>query len=147
MNHEHPEAVAYAAAAPELAKVNDDGFEPITFRIHLREGREGARSEYTGFIVPGTDGLLAIDERYQGDEDGESVWWITHLPTGVRVSMYPHTLASTKARAAQIAQQFFRQYTGRGWSLAGNDAQAIANCVRNLPPQQRAAFWAAVAAL
>jgi hypothetical protein len=148
MSTEHPEAVEYAAAAPELERANAEDFEPVTIRIKLNPGHRGTQREFEGWIVPGTDKLLAIDQRYPPNfMEDDAVWFITHLPTGVRVSMHDYTRASTKARAAQIAQQFFREYTRRGWSLAGSDHEAIAARVRlfrNTPEWD--AFWRAVGA-
>lgn len=147
MTHEHPEAAEYAAAAPELERAAcASELKPVTIRIKLNPGKEGCTSEFAGFIVPDTDELLAIDERYPPVSFEDATWFITHLPTGVRVSWLEYTRAPTKARACKIAQQFFREYTRRGWRLAGNEHEAIAKRVRDLAADEKVAFWTAVSA-
>lgn len=127
----------------------EEDFVATVIKIARNPSRPGP-SEYPGWIVPGTEGLLAIDERYpawQGTEDdpegSPATWFITHIPTGFHVNgVGCHS--GTKLQAAQHAQNFFDEYRNRGWDLNSTDAKAIAAPVNALSADERKAFRAKV---
>ena len=107
---------------------------------------EHDRKQRQGWLVPETGGLLVIDQRFQPEEgeimslDAED-WVITHLPTGFMVHQAPYTEAHTKARAAGLAQAFFRECQVLGIDLATPEANLIIAPVNAMPKEERVRFW------
>jgi hypothetical protein len=100
---------------------------------------------YKGFIVPDTEGLMAIDERSPADPDDpecpEADWVVTHIPTMYAVRKSPFTDASTREKAIAIAQCFYRECKNRGWPIASEDPSELAMAHNALPVAARQLFW------
>lgn len=126
---------------------NEMSMQPTIIKIARKPDRPDAPEAYPGWIVPDTDGLLAIDERYAADlEFGEPAWWtITHIPTGFRVTKGGYTDANTREAAIAIAQRFFREYKARGWTLDTNDPAEVIKPHNSMNIDEKNAFWRAVA--
>lgn len=107
---------------------------------------EHGRKQRQGWLVPDTDELLAIDQRFEPQEgeimtvDAED-WVITHRPTGFMVARAPYTEAHTKARAAGLAQAFFRECKDLGIDLRETEANKIVARVSSLPREDQLRFW------
>lgn len=115
-------------------------------RITLRGGvglRAGVKFE--AFIVPDTEELLAIDERYPADPDDaecpEAEWWITHIPTMHAVHKSGFTEAETREAAIAIAQCFYQECKRRHWPIASEDPSALVLVHNALPAKERLDFW------
>jgi hypothetical protein len=117
--------------------------QPHTFRFASE--RDGSPVELEGFIVPDTDGLLFIDERYPAEGFEEPVWFITHLPTSRHMQAKVPEI-HTRERAVQVAQQLFREFTARGLNLNTKSANAIKASVDAMTDEERGALWRAVGA-
>lgn len=115
---------------------------PIVFETVGANGRK----QRQGWLVPETDELLAIDQRFEPAEgeimsvDAED-WVITHRPTGFMVSRHPYTEAHTKARAAGLAQAFSRECKELGIDLHETEANKIVAKVSALPREDQLRFW------
>jgi hypothetical protein len=122
VTHQHPEAVEYDAAAEALAR-EADGIAVTPTRIHILA--KGGPVPFDAFIVKGTDGLLAIDERVKprGMEPGR--WFITHVPTGFRMDVFRDWHCSTRDGAAVRARRFFDEWNALGFTLDTEDASEI----------------------
>jgi hypothetical protein len=114
---------------------------------------EHGRRQRDGWLVPETDELLVVDQRYPPPEDQSTLyaqdaceWIITHRPTGFMVFQLPYTEATTKARAAGLAQGFYRECHKLGVDLRSPDANTIIARVNALPKEQRLQFWERVQA-
>lgn len=116
-------------------------------KIARNPARPSAPDEYPGWIVPETEGLLAIDLRCPASiEFVEAAdWAITHIPTGHRVIRYPYTNASTRERAVEIAQNFYRECRSRGWDIVSSDPMAIPGMHNAMAHEHKIKFWEAVA--
>lgn len=110
-------------------------------------GREP--QEQPGWLVDNTEGLLAIDMRYEADIEAippsPAGWIITHLPTGARVGYGEYTSASTKDVAASIAKRFYDEFKSRGWNLYSDQPEVVVASVQKLEPVERTQFWETVA--
>lgn len=126
---------------------NTLSMQPTIIKVALKPDRQDAPESYPGWIVPDTDGLFAIDERYAADlEFDEPAWWtITHVPTGFRVTRYGFTDAHTREAAAEIAQRFYRECKARGWKLDSSDPASLVEPHNAMSPDEKNAFWRAVA--
>lgn len=115
--------------------------------IKINKARRSAPDSFQGWVVPETDDLLAIDERTPVSADGliAAEWVITHLPTGNSIVRAPYTNASTRERAAEIAQAFFRECKARGWPLTSRSSADIVAAHNTLPPDKKKVFWRSVA--
>jgi hypothetical protein len=114
---------------------------------------EHGRRQREGFLVPDTDELLVVDQRYPPADADSSIyaedayeWIITHRPTGFMVFQLPYTEATTKARAAGLAQGFYRECHKLGVDLRSSEANAIIAKVNGLPKTERLQFWERVQA-
>lgn len=116
---------------------------PVVLKITGQRGE----SEVPGWIVPETDGTLAIDQRAEADlENGEPAWWmVTHVPTGFAVRKSFYTDASTREEAIAVAQAFYREAKARNFPLTGADPQGIATAHNAMTKDERQAFWTAIA--
>lgn len=116
--------------------------------IVLKGGAILGGIEFEGFIVPDTNGLLAIDERYPADpedkEASEAYWKITHIPTMFSVTRYDYTDAKSKEQAAAIAQRFYAEAAARGWDLTSTDDKAITDRHNSMTAEEKTKFWEAV---
>lgn len=116
--------------------------QPIVFETVGEHGRK----QRQGWLVPDTDELLVIDQRFVPEEgeimtlDAED-WVITHRPTGFMVAQGIYTEAHTKARAAGLAQAFFRECQVLGVDLRETEANKIIARVNGLPKEDRLRFW------
>lgn len=116
--------------------------QPIVFETVGERGRK----QRQGWLVPGTDELLVIDQRFVPEEgeimtvDAED-WVITHRPTGFMVSRMPYTEAHTQARAAGLARAFFRECQALGIDLRESEANKIVARVSSLPKEDQVRFW------
>lgn len=106
-------------------------------------GKGGTQTEVPGWIVPETDGLFAVDERWPAciEECEPATWKVTHLPTGFSVTYGWLTDADTKERAADIAKAFYREYKERGFPLDITDPAAFVVPYKALSPDERKTFW------
>lgn len=115
-------------------------------RIVFETVGENGRKQRQGWLVPETDELLVIDQRFEPAEgeimslDAED-WVITHLPTGFMVAQGVYTEAHTKARAAGLAQAFFRECKALDIDLREPEANKIIARVNSLPREDRLRFW------
>lgn len=106
-----------------------------------------AGHEFAALIVPNTNDLLAVDERYPPDPDNgepDSTWKITHIPTMYSVTRYGYTDASTLERAIEIAKRFFAEASARGWDLTSADHEEIIGKHNAMSADQKTKFWEAV---
>lgn len=121
--------------------------KPIIIKAAVSEGKPAA--EFPGWIVPDTDGLLAIDMRYEGHWDAEmpdpSEWFVTHLPSGYSVRYGHYTLATHSDTAIDIAQRFYQQCKVHGFDLTSTDPAAIVAPFKKLRPSEHVTFWELVA--
>jgi hypothetical protein len=126
--------------------------EPIVFETVGEHGRK----QRHGYLVPETDGLLAIDQRFPPsvhEDKGDILvamdaqdWVITHLPSGFGIYQGDYTDAHTSARAAGIAQAFFRECAALGVDLRESDAGKIVAQVYSLIRGDRLCFWQRISA-
>jgi hypothetical protein len=115
-------------------------------KIALNPGRDNCSNEYPGWIVDGTEDLLAIDERESATEYDAANWVITHIPTGCGVVRFPYTIASTRDEAAAIALRFYHECSSRNVDLKSKDPKVIQNGVNSLPKEDRQRFWQRIGA-
>jgi hypothetical protein len=105
--------------------------------------------EVPGWIVDDTDGLLAIDQRYEADLESipptPAVWAITHIQSGFRVKAGDYTEAGTMLKAIGIAQRFYREAKARGWDLNTADPSVVTAKYKTMSTEEARAFWYAVA--
>lgn len=104
-------------------------------------------SEFPGWIVPETDSLFAVDQRYEADIETmqPASWWITHLPTGRRVSAGLYTAATTRSNAFEIAQRFYREAIALGCDLKSKNIDEVTGGFKSLSQEQRTAVWERIA--
>lgn len=116
------------------------------------EHTKGRAFEWLGYIVPDTEDLLAVDERYPGVEPDEQegtgaeepVWKITHMPTMFSVSYLDYTAASSREQAFAIAQRFYQQAALEGMDLHSTEPTAITDVHKKWDDAKKQAFWSAV---
>lgn len=115
--------------------------------IALDPSKPGRQTEYPGWLVPDTEDTLAIDCRIPADiVFMEPAWWfLTHLPTGRRINVPPHTDADTRERAVEVAAGFYREMKALGVDLTVSDPEAITKPVMDLGPDGIKDFWNKVA--
>lgn len=122
--------------------------KPVVIKI-LKNPKavQGLPDTYSGFIVPDTDGIMAIDMRHAAEPELEEPadWIVTHLPTGAGIVKSPYTAAHTCADAVDIAQRFYREAMARGWPLESADTAAIVAPHNAMTYQQKLKFWHSVA--
>jgi hypothetical protein len=116
--------------------------------ITIRHPKNGEQQQ-PGWIVEGTNNLLAIDLRWDADIDSmppqPAVYIITHIPTGYGINS-PYAEAGTKERAAEIAKNFYDESVKRGWDLqSANQTKVIAPMLA-ASKEERLVFWKAVSA-
>lgn len=117
--------------------------------ITIRHPKMGEHQQ-PGWIVEGTNNLLAIDLRWDADIDAEppepAGYVITHIPTGYGINS-PHVKAATKERAAEIAKNFHDEWVRRGWDLTSADHAKVIAPMLALTKDERSDFWTAVSGL
>ena len=117
----------------------------VDIKIARNPERPDVPNTYSGWIVPGTDDLLAIDERYAASAYRPARWFITHLPTGRKVPMPPALDdPPTREAAVLIAQAFYDEAMKMGWPLSSSDASAIAERHNEMLSELRVSFWCRV---
>jgi len=119
----------------------------IIIKYAPNPGRPGG--EVPGWLVPDTEGLLAIDMRYEADIEAipprPAGWVITHLPTGARVGKPPYTDASSQHEAARIAKRFYEVYKARGWNIYSDKREIIVAPFNGLPREELTEIWEKIA--
>lgn len=117
------------------ATLADDFMASIIIRCVTSAGT----FERQAWVVPGTEGTFAIDQRAP-ERLNPSPWAITHIPSGYRAGG-GILIAGSKARAAQLAKNFFRE----GWQIGCNfhltDGNAACAPICTLKPDQYKSFW------
>lgn len=99
--------------------------------------------EYPGWLVPDVEDTLAVDLRIPGDLEYMEVnqWYITHVPTGRRINYGFYTDASTRERAVEIAQGFYREMTSLGCDLKSSDPSEVVRPVNLLDSNAKRELW------
>jgi len=122
---------------------------PTIIKIARNPERPNAPESYPGWIVPDTDGLMAIDQRLAAvPEMLEPAWWtVTHIPTGMRVTKPGFTDAYTQEQAADVARRFYNAYRIRGWPIESADASRIISVHNDLSDDEKRRFWREVAGI
>lgn len=101
--------------------------EPTTYEIAGRRDGQIVRWPICGWVVDGTGGLFAVDERSPGN------WCVTHLPSGFAL---PSVVNSWPTRAAAIAVALkFYEVVGPYTDLECNDPSALG--FNSLPLRKR----------
>lgn len=103
--------------------------------------------EFPGWVVPDTNEMLAVDLRVPADLEymEPSDWRVTHLPTGYGVRYGPYTEASSRERAVEIAQAFYREMNALGVDLTSADPATVTAPVAKLNNEGKMRFWERVA--
>ena len=105
--------------------------------------------EVPGWEVPDTEGLFGIDMRMEADVDAippeHARWFVTHLPTGMRVHKNDYAVLHYKRDAAAFAKRFYDEYIKRNWDIRTHVPQAIVAPHKLLSPDETRKFWEAVA--
>jgi hypothetical protein len=103
--------------------------------------------EFPGWLVPDTDDTLAVDLRIPADLEymEPSQWYITHIPTGRRINYGLYTEASTRERAVEIAQNFYREMSAIGCHLKSTDPSEVVRAVNTLEADAKRALWTKIA--
>jgi len=114
--------------------------EPILIRIVPTPG-SNAVPEVSGFLVPGTNGLLGIDMRSAAEGEYPEIWVVTHLPTGLEILSPVDTRANSKEHALRFAQGFFREWSRRGWDLSSTDKTQLVTAYVKLTRMEALRFW------
>jgi hypothetical protein len=81
--------------------------------------QNGELERMTGFLVPDTENLFAVDERWQDH------WRVTHVPSGRAVMPPFKAELSVKEQAVGFAQRFYREAMALGADLTCKDFEAI----------------------
>jgi hypothetical protein len=114
--------------------------------LHGGAIREGVR--FLAIVAPDTGGLLAIDERYQGNstefDDEPPVWAVTHIPTMRRMQRTGYTNAETEQEAFALASRFHAACKRVGLDLAERDWNTLMAPYHAMNEASREAFWAEI---
>lgn len=93
----------------------------------------------SGFVVPDTDGTLAVHERWTDH------WRVTHVPSGRGVMPPYQAELSVREQAIAFAQRFYRESKALGADLTLADFEQVRRQMwdeRGLG--EREAFWSRV---
>jgi hypothetical protein len=105
--------------------------------------------EVPGWEVPDTEGLFGIDMRLEADlEDippSHARWFVTHVPTGMRVHYGDYTILHYRDDAAALAKRFYNEYMQRNWDLRTHVPEAVIAPYKKLTPDEQRGFWEKVA--
>lgn len=111
--------------------------------LHGGAIREGVR--FLGIVVPGTDGLLAVDERYQASssefDDEPAAWAVTHIPTMRRMQRTGSTNAENEQEAFALAARLYAACRRIGMDLSARDFETVMAPYRALDLAAQEAFW------
>lgn len=120
--------------------------QPVIIKFATKNGRGGPGAEVPGWVVPDTEGVFAVDMRYEADIESlePADWKITHLPTGMSVSVPPYTEADCRDEAFAIAQRFYNELKAGGCDVHSTESAEITRIVKALPKEDVAPFWARV---
>jgi hypothetical protein len=114
--------------------------------LHGGAIREGVR--FLAIVVPNTDGLLAVDERYPGNstefDDDSPVWAVTHIPTMRRMQRTGYTNAETEGEAFALASRFYAVSKRIGLNLAERDLNTFLAPYSAMDEAAKEAFWAEI---
>jgi hypothetical protein len=143
VTHIHPEAMEYEAAADSLLKAAQDEFMPAMNLTIVQS--VGVTRRVLAVVVPGTEGTLAVDERVRAGVSAKepAEWFVTHVPTGLRVDV-PYMSANSRECAALLAKRFYRAATDLGCDLHSRDADSMCAPIRALDRNRIRAFWEAI---
>lgn len=113
----------------------------VIFPVKVKgEHRAGHPFQFDAYLVPETDGVFAVDQRYPLD------WYITHMPTMMRVVREPYTNAPSRDRIIDIAQQLYRLGLTVGINWKSKDPATVVEHINHrMDHAQREAFWKRVA--
>lgn len=103
---------------------------PALLRIALLPAAERVR----GFIVPDTNRLLAVRERWAGR------WHVIHIESGHAVMPPGKATLSTREQATGFARRFYTQCAAHEIDLAADWAE-IQRALTLMSHTERAAFW------
>jgi hypothetical protein len=119
--------------------------EELTPTVITIQGKESSR-QIPAWLVPGTDGLFAIDQRFEADvENGEPAYWaITHVPTGFAVRKSWYTDACDRAEAIAVATAFYRESKARNFPLTSTDPQEVVAAHNSMEHDEKQRFWEAI---
>lgn len=134
-----------APAAAVVPSQSESG-HPVIIEIACAGGERRCLS---GWIVPDTNGLFAVDQRYEADlsdiPPSPAEWVINHLPTGWACG--PRVLTCSRDFAIARAQRLYRELVAIGADLQSKVPEYITGKVNALPKEERVAFWNRVAGM
>jgi hypothetical protein len=112
--------------------------------LHGGAIREGIR--FLGIIAPDTDGLLAVDERYQAGsnemEDEPALWAVTHIPTMRRLQRTGSTDAENEQEAFSLARRLYVACKRIGMDMESSDFEKVIAPYLALDNAAKDEFWA-----
>lgn len=119
---------------------------PFTIRYPNRN-KPSEMCQHSGYLVPDTEAVFAIDERWPAMGFEPATWIITHLPSGTQVNRGCGDMsAETRERAVVLAQQFYREAKALGCDLHNADRAVVRAPIDALTEVAKQAFWRRVLA-
>lgn len=112
---------------------------PAQQRVHALEPHAfvirtiGGKDAIDGYLVPETNNLLAVDERFDVYKTSHH-WKITHLPTGRGIGKLSNQ--ETLEKAVKVAQGFYREFS-QLCDLSSKNIDEICAPFNSLPLDKR----------